>query len=159
MSTAPGLAGCEREIQHLRGVWQTPQVFLPLYNDLDTITYLAALARKAAGTSPAVAVLPLYAAEPIHFRVGNLVFLSTGLIAGATLEADLIEVIQAEMRITGTKSRIQYSMPACATLSLFDHMDFHDMRQRLELQVAEYVLSTVPRLKRRPDVSQITINR
>lgn len=143
----------------MHGVWQSPQVFLPVYADWETITYLAAAARKAAGTSPTVAVLPVYAEEPIHFRVGNFVFLSTGLIAGATGEADLIEVIQAEMKIKKTKGRAKYGMPACATISLYERADFHNMRQRLEVQVAEYVLSTAQHLKRRPDVSQITINR
>lgn len=161
MNTTSGSAGCAREIQDLHGVWQSPEVFLPVYADWETVTYLAALARKAAGTSPTVAVLPVYAEEPIHFRVGNFVFLSTGLVAGATSEAGLIEVIQTEMKmkVRRSKGRAPYSMPACATMSLFDRADFHDMRQRLEVQVAEYALSTVQHLKRRPDVAQITINR
>src|ERR1700688_3722380 len=75
-----GSEACGLEIAAIHGVWRSPQVYVPLYADEGTVAYLAALGAKAAGDRrPVAAVLPVYAIEPVHFRWGDFVFLSTAL--------------------------------------------------------------------------------
>jgi hypothetical protein len=153
--TPPGSDACGSEIVALHGVWRSPQVYFPLYADWGTVTYLSALGAKAAGyRSPVVAVLPVYAAQPVHFRLGNFVFLSTGLIVEAGGEQELVDAIQAELIIKRNRTKKLKQpgwSPACAALPPGPPTSFQEAQQRLAAQVAEYARRVTPRLQRRDE--------
>lgn len=120
------------------GVWYSPRrsrgqeprgVYFPFYGDLDLVAYLAAL--TGSGQSDR-AILPVYSPEPIHFRRGQLVFVSTGFILQAHSYEELLQAIQSEIPCPGG-----------------DAAGFRSMQSKLALQVAEYVELTRPRLRRR----------
>jgi len=143
-----GSAACGGEIAAIHGVWRSPQVYVPLYADEGTVAYLAALGAKAAGDRQRVAaVLPVYTAEPVHFRLGNFVFLSTSLIVEAHDEQELIDTIQAEFRSDRTKRHV--GPPACALLTPGSPASLPEIQQMLGIRLAEYAKWTAPGLKRR----------
>jgi hypothetical protein len=150
-------AACETEMTAIRGVWRSPQVFAPLYADWDTVAYLATLSARATGGRPPVAVLPVYSDEPVHFSRGGFVFLSTALIVGAHSEQELIDAIQTELQ--GSRSKKQGWPSACVAVTPGPITSFLERQQRLADQVTEYAKMARPRLKRREEFSQITINR
>jgi len=139
----------------LHGVWRSPQVYFPLYADWGTVAYLASLGVRAAGNRPPlVAVLPVYAAEPVHFRLGNFVFLSTGLIVEAGGEQELVDAIQAELVIKRSRTKKLKRPgwpPSCAALPPGPAASFLEAQQRLAAQVAEYARRVTPRLQRRDE--------
>ena len=135
----------------MRGVWQSPQVYFPLYADWDTLAYLGALGVRAVGNQgPRVAVLVVYSAETIHFRLGDFVFLSTGLIIGARSERELIDAIQTEFQ--RSRGKMPVGPSACVGLTLGTTASFSEVQQRLAAQVAEYARRVTPRLKRREEL-------
>ena len=158
---SPVPTACWHEIAELHGV-RSPQAYFPLYIDEDTVAYLAVLGAKAGGTRrPLVAVLPVYAAEPVHFRRGNFVFLSTGLIVEARNEQELIDAIQIELQGKRTKRPAWRS--ACAAVTPIVTTSFPETQRRLAVGVAEYAAEyakwATPHLKRREEPGQITSNR
>ena len=66
---------CASDIVTMRGVWRSPEVFLPAFADWELVQYLASL-----GRAEGVAVLPVFSSEPACFRGNRIVFLSTGFI-------------------------------------------------------------------------------
>jgi len=151
---------CAHEIAEMRGVWRSPGAFLPLYIDWNMMGYLATLGAQAAGTGrPTIAVLPVYSAEPAHFRVANFIFLTTAFLAEAKGEPDLLDAIQAEL------ARKQKKMPAwvsaCTAMPPGDELSFPERQQRLAEGVGVYTEMytkwTTPRLKRRAGNRQTTV--
>jgi hypothetical protein len=161
--TPAGSDDCGSEIVALHGVWRSPQAYFPLYADWGTVAYLASLGARAAGNRPPkVAVLPVYAAEPVHFRLGNFVFLSTGLILETGSEQELVDAIQAELRIKSSRTKKLKKPgwpPSCAGLPPGPPTSFLEEQHRLAAQVAEYARRVTPRLQRRDEFTQITLNR
>ena len=143
----PGYTACAREVGRLHGVWRTPRVYLPLWADWDTVEYLASLAGKASGGAPHPAVLPVFSLDPVHFRRGSVVFVSTGLIAQSGSEAKLLAAIRAEVK---RKPRPEKNAsPACACLSPASAETFAEVRARVASQSEAYAALQVERLKRR----------
>ena len=143
-----GSAACGGEIAAIHGVWRSPQVYVPLYADEGTVAYLAALGAKAAGVRRTVAaVLPVYSNEPVHFRRGNFVFLSTALIVEAHDEQELIDAIQADSQSGRTNQSV--GQAACATWTPGSLASLPEIQQMLGIRLAEYAKWTAPGLKRR----------
>ena len=113
----------------LHGVWYSSRVYLPFYSDLELAAYLSSLP----GPADDLAVLPVYSAQPIHFRRGRYVFVSTGLILQARDERELLGTIHREIPSAGTTGS-----------------DFHEVQSRLAAQIAQYIEISRPRLRRRP---------
>jgi hypothetical protein len=136
---------CASEISALRGVWQSARVFLPAYGDLELVLYVASLGAR----EPGVAVLPVFAAEPVCFRSKHVVFLSTGFILKAGSERELTEAIRSAR--VEVQSR---DLPACAAMTPRVPASLAEIRRRLAGQVAGYEDVTVRRLRRRDTVPQ-----
>jgi len=131
-------ASCAGEVARMRGVWRSPQVFMPAYGDWELVLYLASLGPREQG----VAVLPVFSSEPIYFRSSHIVFLSTGFILKAASENELLEAIRnapPEVR-TG-------DLPACSAMLPSTTVSFSDIQRRLTEQLAGYPDVTVRRLR------------
>lgn len=125
----PGAERCAGEISRLHGVWRREQAFLPAYGDLELVLYLAALGARQHG----VAVVPVYASDPLCFRSAHVVFLSTGLILRAGSERELADAIR------GARVEVHAGvMPACAAMTPRVSATLPDIQQRLAAQLAGY---------------------
>jgi hypothetical protein len=136
----PGAERCGAEILALHGVWRPRQGFLPAYADLELVWYLASLGARERD----VAVIPVYAPEPVYFRSGGVVFLSTGFILKAGGEKALTDAIRSARVEIRTEE-----LPACAAMSPRAPASFADAVRRLAREVAEYEGATARRLRRR----------
>ena len=136
---------CAGEISAMRGVWRSGQVFLPVYGDLELVLYVASLGAREQG----VAVLPVLAFEPIHFRSKHIVFLSTGFILKAGSEKELTDAIRSAPVEVQTGD-----LPACSAMAPSAPASFSDIRLRLAGQLAGYEDVTVRRLRRRVTAAQ-----
>ncbi len=136
---------CAGEIASMRGVWRSPQVFMPAYGDLDLVLYVASLGAR----EPGLAVLPVFTSEPIYFRSNHIVFLSTGFILQATSEAELTDAIRNARVEVQTRD-----LPACAAMVPWVPGSFSDIRLRLAGQVAGYEDVAVRRLRTRGTAAQ-----
>jgi len=138
-------SACASQISALHGVWQSPQVYVQLYADWDTVAYLAALRdRVMLNTQQPVALLPVYSTEPIHFRQGYFVFLSTALIGKAESEEALIETIHADLQSRPAKRF--FPQPACAVWSADSSATLSGIQERLATQLAQYASLAAPRV-------------
>jgi hypothetical protein len=142
---------CLREIVRLHGVWRTDEVYLPIYADLKTFAYLASLGTRVGSDRAGLAILPVYAREPIHFRHGQYIFLSTGLILGASDEEVLLRAIQDEIHSHPPRRTRESGdwASSCAEPVLRDTGGLEEMQTRLSSQIAQYEAIRAPRLKRR----------
>jgi len=138
--SGPAAERCAAEIFMMHGVWRSDQVFLPAYADLELVKYLASLPAR----EPGVAIIPVYAAEPIYFRSQQVVFLSTGFI----LQAGSEQILNAAIRGARIRSRTP-DLPACAALPPSDPASLPELVGRLALKVAEYERMTSRRLRLR----------
>ncbi len=142
---------CLREVVSLHGVWHTKEAYLPIYADVKAVTYLASLGARAAADQAGLAILPVYSPEPVHFRQGSYIFLSTALILEAADEQTLLRAIQGDIptqwsrRAVGSAGRVS----ACAAPALLDTDSFEEIRNRLARQISQYQDDRTPRLKRR----------
>jgi hypothetical protein len=152
--TPPATGACAGEIMALRGVWLSRGGYAPLYSDFNLAAYLAALGREVAGSQGLkTAILPVYSSDPIHFRLREGVFVSTGLLLRIHGERELMEIIRRELYSPAVKIRKREPglWSACAQLSSTARADFYEIQSRLASQVAEYEKSPVkPGLRRRP---------
>jgi hypothetical protein len=136
---------CASEIGLMRGVWRSPQVFLPAYGDWELLRYVAGL-----GHREGVAVLPVLASEPFYFRSAHIVFLSTGFILKAANDRELTEAIRNARVEVRTRD-----LPDCMMMAPIAEESFPEIRLRLERQLARYQDVTVRRLRvRDPPVFQ-----
>ncbi len=140
----PAEQRCAAEITALRGVWRgdwrSPQTFTPAYADLQLVIYLSGLAGPEAG----LAVVPIYAVEPLIFRSARIVFVSTGLVLQATSEQQLIHAIRdAPLQITSG------ALPHCGVMPLPAARDLEAVQRKLAAQLAQYQDLGVRTLRRR----------
>jgi hypothetical protein len=77
------------EAMSMHGVWYTPKVDLQFYADAALVAYLARISLDRA-------VLPVYSPAAIHFRRGDVVFVSTGLILESHSEGELVDAIERD---------------------------------------------------------------
>jgi hypothetical protein len=73
----------------MHGVWYRPAVYLQFYADPDLVAYLTEISQD-------LIVLAVYSSEPIHFRRGEVVFVSTGFILQLRSEAELLEAMASD---------------------------------------------------------------
>jgi hypothetical protein len=73
----------------MHGVWYAPTIYLQFYADADLVAYLT-------GISQDIIVLAVYSPEPIHFRRGEVVFVSTGFILQLRSEVELFEAMASD---------------------------------------------------------------
>ena len=109
----------------MHGVWYTPSVYLQFYADADLVAYLT-------GISPDFVVLAVYSPAPIHFRRGEVVLVSTGLILESRSEGELFEAIASER--------------GCP-LARGDAARFSAVQAKLALGMAEYYEAMRPQLR------------
>ncbi len=131
---------CAAEMSVLHGVWRSPEIFLPLYGDLELVTYLAA----RGGRDPGIAVLPVFSPEPLSFRSRHVVFLSTGLILKAASAKELAGAIRTAAIEVRTEA-----LPACGALAPRATADLAGLQRRLAAQIAEYERLATRRMQRR----------
>ena len=140
----PGWA-CATEVLDLHGVWQTRQNFLPVYSDFDLVWYLAELLPVRGE------ILPVYSSDPIAFRRGKVVFVSTGLLLSAHSEGELLARLKKEangLPARGPGERAP-GVAGCTPLAPLERMAFADLQKRLSAQVHAYAESRRVVLKRR----------
>ena len=111
----------------MHGVWYTPTVYLPFYADADLVAYLT-------GISQDLIVLAVYSPEPIHFRRGEIVLVSTGFILQLRNEAELFEAIASD---------------GVCPLNLGDADRFSSVQGKLALGIGDYYEITRPPRRRR----------
>ena len=111
------------DVMSAHGVWYSRNVYLPFYSDTEVVAYLANIPSD-------VLLVPVYTAAPIHFRRGQFVFVSTGLILQSRNEAELLAA----------------SLPAPPPP---DEARFQALQARLRERIAEYEADTQPHLRRR----------
>jgi hypothetical protein len=107
------------------GVWYTPDTYLQFYADPDLVAYLTGISRD-------LFVLAVYSPAPIHFRRGNVAFVSTGLILESRSEAELFEAIARDSE---------------CPLALGDSDSFSAVQAKLALGIADYYEVTRPPLR------------
>jgi hypothetical protein len=112
------------QVMSMHGVWYTPKVYFLFYADADLVAYLT-------GISDLV-VLPVYSPSPVHFRDGDVIFVSTGLILKSRSEAELFEAI---VRDGG------------CPLFPGDAAHFIAVQAKLALGIAQYYAAARPQLR------------
>jgi hypothetical protein len=112
------------------GVWFSNSVYLRFYADQGLIDYLGSLTGVEEHD---IAILPVFSSEPVHFRRGHLIFVSTGLILQAHDEVEFLRAVQSEMPTAGGSAQ-----------------GFQALQARLATQIAQYLEATSPHLRRRP---------
>jgi hypothetical protein len=112
------------QVMSMHGVWYTPKIYFLFYADADLLAYLT-------GISDLV-VLPVYSPSPVHFRDGDVVFVSTGLILESRSEAELFEAIIRE--------------GGCPKFS-GDPARFSAVQAKLALGIAQYYEAVRPQLR------------
>jgi hypothetical protein len=120
----------------MHGVWYTPKVYLLFYADAALVAYLT-------GISLDRAVLAVYSPAPIHFRRGEVLFVSTGLILESHSEGELFDAI---------------SRDGGCPLFPGDAARFSAVQAKLALGIAHYYEATRPQLQRR-EVAQQQLRR
>ena len=128
-SSSPGLSPRTLSVLSTYGVWYSEQVYLPFYSEMAVVTYLSEL---CGGAQCQFTIVPVYSPAPLHFRRGDVVYVSTGLILQAAGEEDLLNAIRSE---------IKHIAPAGS--------DFREMQAKLSSQIAAYVEQSTPHLSRR----------
>jgi hypothetical protein len=114
-------------VSTIHGVWYSKSEFLPLYVDQGLLEYL--------DTIPSgLAVLPVMAPEPIHFRRGQYLFISTGFLLEASGERELLDAV---------------SPRGPQLISFADDAIFRGVQDRLASQISGYEDNTRRRLRRR----------
>jgi hypothetical protein len=109
----------------MHGVWYTPTVYFQFYADADLIAYLT-------GISQDLIVLAVYSPEPIHFRRGEVVFVSTGFILQLRSEAELFEAIAGD---------------GVCPLNPGDAARFSSVQAKLALRIGDYYEITRPPMR------------
>jgi len=112
------------QVMSMHGVWYTPNVYLPFYADTDLVAYLT-------GISDLV-VLAVYSPNPIHFRDGEVVLVSTGLILESRSEEELFEAITRD---------------GGCPLFQGDAARFSAVQAKLALGIADYYEALRPQLR------------
>jgi hypothetical protein len=120
------------EAMSMHGVWYTPKVHFPFYADAALVAYLA-------GISLDRAVLPVYSPAPVHFRRGEVVFVSTGLILESHSEGELFDEIARD---------------GGCPLVPGDADRFSAVQAKLAAGIAHYYEDTRPQPQRREVVQQ-----
>jgi hypothetical protein len=120
----------------VHGVWYTPHVYLLFYADADLVAYLA-------GISSDPVVLVVYSPAPIHFRRGEVVFVSTGLILESRSEGALFDAITRD---------------GGCPLFPGDAARFSAVQAKLAAGIAHYYETTRPHPQRR-EVAQLQLRR
>ena len=115
------------DVISMHGVWYTPEVYLLFYADEALVTYLA-------GVTLDRTVLPVYSPVPIHFRRGEIVFVSTGLIMESHSEGELFDAIARDAE--------------CPLLA-GDAARFSAAQAKLAAGIAHYDEATRPQARRR----------
>lgn len=115
------------DVISMHGVWYTPEVYLLFYADEALVTYLA-------GVSLDRVVLPVYSPATIHFRRGEIVFVSTGLIMESHSEGELFDAIARDA--------------GCALVA-GDAARFSAVQAKLAAEIAHYYEATRPQPRRR----------
>lgn len=128
-SSSPGLNPRALSVLATQGVWYSKQVYLPFYSDIALVTYLSEI---SGGPQSRFTIVPVYSPAPLHFRRGDVVYVSTGLILQVAGEEDLVNAIRSEIG--------HISAGGC---------DFHELQTKLSSQIAGYVEVSTPHLNRR----------
>ena len=141
---------CSSEFESLRFV-ATPQgPRIPLYWDQNLINYLTQAYGDTQQMGSSVAgpvVLPLYSANPMIFRSGSYVFVTTGLLSKIRSEAELLHFFERPLTSAPGK-RNGVSLRNCGVLTP-ESTAFAPVWSHLKESLTRYEAGTHLRLKRR----------
>lgn len=150
----PATESCAMEIESTRGVWTPGGSFVPYYGDLELTAYLTTLCRRAgrdrASWQP-VAVVPVYAGEPLCFAEGSRIFISVSLLLRFHNEKEVARALAAQFPASYSRRRRGHreSLSACRFLASSRNLTFGKVWSTLKYRVARYQWRTRMRLRRR----------
>ena len=146
---------CSSELEALRFV-STPQGSkVPLYGDMNLISYLTQTYR---GTQPHSSTIdgtiafPLYSKDALLFRRGPYLFVTTGLLTRIRDEAGLVHQFQQLVPFAAENGAGQ-ALPHCRALLAVEPIAFESVWSRLRASLLQYDTWAHLRLKRRPSES------
>ena len=146
LGSASDVQACEAGIQSARGVWLSAGTFVALYNDLELVAYLNSLGgefRGRKGTEERVPVLPVLSNEPMVFRRGLPIYVSTGLLLQIEGREELARVIGNAAR--RSRRGREAELAACARLASFGR-SHRAVKSRVAAELASYYEGSRPRL-------------